>query len=619
MAILKIISEKGVGETFELTGAKISVGRDAGNEIAINDASVSRYHCTLERRGEDYFITDLGSLNGTSVNGREANETQLANGDKIIIGYLTFRFFTHEASEETSGVYLDKTEFLLPKNSVQLRIEEVFGAMARDLTAILRIITKAGAIRDVETLQNELLRQIFEVVPADEGAILLVDDAKEFAEIVGHSRADETPNVSVSQTIVTQVLENKQVILVTDFASEESLQNAESLFLRKISSVLCVPVVLFEKTLGVIYLSSAGEKFDESHLRFLTAVAGIAAVSIENARNFAFLESENARLRGESLHGNLLGESAAMARVFEIIQKVAPTDSTVLINGESGTGKELAAQAVHLNSRRRDAPFVAINCAALTETLLESELFGHEKGAFTGATAQKKGRIESAQGGTLFLDEIGEMALNLQAKLLRVLQEREFERVGGTRPIKADIRLIAATNRDLQAEVKAGNFRQDLFYRLNVVRLTMPALRERKEDILLLAENFAEKFSRAMNRKIRGLSANAKRILLKYDFPGNVRELENAIERAAVLGSTEWILPEDLPEDFLDLQPDARIAAGAETYHEALREKKKELILKAFREARGNYVETAKLLDVHPNYLHRLIRNLEIKDELEKF
>ena len=616
-AKLKIISEKGKGEVYELNSGKISIGRDHKNEIILNDASVSRRHCEIEKRGEKYYINDSGSLNGTTVNGREAENTEITYGDKLGVGDFTFLFLAEDAAENTSGVFLDKTEFRLPENSVRLRIEEVFGAMARDLTAILQIITKVSTIRDVETLQNELLDQIFGVVPADEGAILLVDDAKEFAEAVGLNRAGESESVNVSQTIVRQVLQTEQVILVTDFAAEESLQNAESLFLRKIASLLAVPVVLFEKTLGVIYLASSRNNFDESHLRFLTAVAGIAAVSIENARNIAFLESENERLRGETLNRNMLGDSAAMQKIFEVIRKVAPTDSTVLINGESGTGKELAAQAIHLNSRRADKPFVAINCAALTETLLESELFGHEKGAFTGATAQKKGKIESAQGGTLFLDEIGEMALNLQAKLLRVLQEREFERVGGTRPVKADIRLVAATNRDLQEAVKTGNFRQDLFYRLNVVRFTMPALRERKDDIILLAENFAQKFSRAMNRKIRGISASAKKILLKYDYPGNVRELENAVERAAVLGSTEWILPEDLPEDFLDIRLDTEISSVAETYHDAIREKKKELILNAFREAKGNYVETAKILDVHPNYLHRLIRNLEIKEVLE--
>jgi transcriptional regulator with GAF, ATPase, and Fis domain len=619
-AKLKIISEKGKGEIFELTQPEISIGRDKANEIVLNDASVSRRHCRVFRRDEKYFVSDSGSLNGTTVNGREAaTETEIFGQDKIGVGDFTLCFLTGDSPEDSSGVFLDKTEVRLPKNSVRLRLEEVFGAMARDLTAILRIIAKINTIRDVEALQTELLRQIMEVVPADEGAILLVDDEQELAEIVGLNLADEAAPVTVSQTVVNQVLETKQVVLVADFAAaaQENLQNAESLFLRRVSTLLCAPVALFDKTLGAIYLTGSRANFDESHLRFLTAVAGIAAVALENARFYAFLENENARLRGETLNRNILGESAAMQKVFEIIGKVAPTDSTVLINGESGTGKELAAQAIHLNSRRAEKPFVAINCAALTETLLESELFGHEKGAFTGAVEAKKGKIEMAQSGTLFLDEIGEMALNLQAKILRVLQEREFERVGGTRAIKADIRLIAATNRDLQAEVKAGAFRQDLFYRLNVVRFAMPALRERREDILLLAENFAEKFSRAMNRRIRGISGAAKKLLLKYDFPGNVRELENAIERAAVLGSTDWILPEDLPEDFLDIKVEAESSA-AETYHEAIREKKKELIINAFRDARGNYVETAKLLDVHPNYLHRLIRNLEIKDELEK-
>jgi Nif-specific regulatory protein len=315
----------------------------------------------------------------------------------------------------------------------------------------------------------------------------------------------------------------------------------------------------------------------------------------------------------------MLGESAAMQKVFRLIAKAAPTDANVLITGESGTGKELAARSIHLNSKRKAAPFVAINCAALTESLLESELFGHEKGAFTGAVGQKKGKIEIAESGTLFLDEIGEMALALQAKILRVLQEREFERVGGTRTLKADVRLIAATNRDLEAEIRAGAFRQDLFYRLNVVQFEMPALRERRDDVLILAEAFLGKFSRKMNRRIRGVSAQAKKLLLAYDYPGNVRELENAIERAVVLGSSEWIAPEDLPDNFLEIETeknDGEIGKNT-NYHDAIRETKKDLIRKAFAEARGNYTEAAKVLDVHPNYLHRLIRNLDIKSELE--
>src|SRR5262249_22297046 len=232
---------------------------------------------------------------------------------------------------------------------------------------------------------------------------------------------------------------------------------------------------------------------------------------------------------------DMVGASAGMREVYKFIAKAAPTNSTVLIRGESGTGKELAARAIHLNSPRAKHPFVAINCAALTETLLESELFGHEKGAFTGAVTTKKGKIELAQNGSVFLDEIGEMALPLQAKLLRVLQQHEFERVGGTRTIKADIRLIAATNRNLEQAIKDGDFREDLYYRLNVIRLNMPPLRERREDITPLAIYFAEKYSRQCNRPIKGISPQAQACLFNYDWPGNVREFENAIERAIVL------------------------------------------------------------------------------------
>jgi transcriptional regulator with GAF, ATPase, and Fis domain len=393
-----------------------------------------------------------------------------------------------------------------------LPIEEVFGAMARDLTAILKISTKLNSIRNNEELQSELLQQIFEVIPAEIGAILLVDDELGFVETVSLNRQRSSETVRVSQTIINQVIREKKVILIKDSSSDKNLNNTKSLVLSEISTLVCVPITLFEKPIGVIYLSSSTSNFDESNLKFLTAIAGITAVAIENARNFAWLESENSRLRDQQFERNMIGESPAMLKVFEIIEKVSSTNSSVLINGESGTGKELAAHAIHLNSPRKEKSFVAINCAALTETLLESELFGHEKGSFTGASAQKKGKIEIAHSGTLFLDEIGEMPIKLQAKLLRVLQEREFERVGGNRPIKVDIRLIAATNRDLQTEVKGGNFRQDLFYRLNVVQFSMPALRERKEDILLIAESFIEKFNRRYysNMILKETSANLK-------------------------------------------------------------------------------------------------------------
>jgi Nif-specific regulatory protein len=309
-----------------------------------------------------------------------------------------------------------------------------------------------------------------------------------------------------------------------------------------------------------------------------------------------------------------------MREVYQFISKVAPTDSTVLVYGESGTGKELAARAIHKNSLRAKSHFVKIDCTTLTENLLESELFGHEKGAFTGAIGQKKGKLELADGGTVFLDELGELPISLQSKLLRVLQDREFDRVGGVRPIPVDIRLIAATNKNLAEEMKKGSFREDLYYRLNVISVTLPPLRERREDIPLLANYFVAKYSKRVKRRVRGISSKATAYLKNYDWPGNVRELENTIERGIVLGSTDTILPEDLAEDVLEAKPSA--APTSETpadvsYHDTLAETKRRLILDAVKNAGGNYTQAAKQLGLHPNYLHRLIRNLDIKENLK--
>ncbi len=305
-----------------------------------------------------------------------------------------------------------------------------------------------------------------------------------------------------------------------------------------------------------------------------------------------------------------------MREVYQFIERVAPSESTVLIYGESGTGKELAARAIHNNSLRKDCLFLALNCAALTETILESELFGHEKGAFTSAINQKKGLLEVAEGGSIFLDEVGELPLTLQAKLLRVLQEREFVRVGGTRSIKLNVRFVAATNKDLQMAVREGKFRGDLYHRLNVISLTMPALREHPEDIPLLAKLFALRNAKKCNRERKEISAEAHACLMQYDWPGNVRELENAMERAVVIGSSDFILPEDLPEAVLETAPSS--ASGPANYHSAVRNLKKQLILSAWDQSGSSFTEAAKILGVHANYLHRLIRNLDLRVALKK-
>jgi Nif-specific regulatory protein len=367
---------------------------------------------------------------------------------------------------------------------------------------------------------------------------------------------------------------------------------------------------------GVLYLdtSDTSARFHEEDLQLLTAIAGIAAMAFANARQVASLENENERLRNEiNITHQLVGQSQPLNAVLQFIAKVAPADSTVLIHGESGTGKELAARAIHINSRRATKPFVAINCATLTETLIESELFGHEKGAFTGAIAQKRGKLEVADGGTLFLDEVAELRPLMQAKLLRVLQEREFERVGGTRPIKIDVRIIAATNQDLRAALKSERFREDLYYRLNVVSIVMPALRDRREDISLLANYFVSVYSKKCKRKVRGISEDARHALQEHDWPGNVRELENAIERAVVLGVSDLIVVDDLPER---LAESAAPISAAKQYHQGVAEAKKLLIVNALREAKGNYTEAAKSLGIHPNNLHRLIKSLNLKSEI---
>jgi len=367
------------------------------------------------------------------------------------------------------------------------------------------------------------------------------------------------------------------------------------------------------EALGAIYLETGvpEDLFDEAHLQVMTAVGSIAALALENLRHWERLKEENQALRAEvNLEYNMVGVSARMKEVFEFVRRVAATVATVLVEGESGTGKELVARAIHRNSKRAENPFVAINCAAIAENLLESELFGHEKGAFTGAAAQKKGRIEMAEGGTLFLDEVSELAPELQAKLLRVLQEREFERVGGTRAIPLDTRLIAATNKKLSEAIESGEFRKDLYYRLNVVTLTMPALRDRTEDIPQLAEHFLSKASRKCKTRMKSLSEEAKACLSKYDWPGNVRELENAIERAVVLGSGNVVLPEDLPETILEA---GVLSGGSAKYHRSMKETKRQMIAQALQHAHGSYLDAAKSLGIHPNSLLRLMRNLNVK------
>ena len=618
------------GQTIPLTENEVIVGRESSAGLCLADLSVSRYHCRIRSENGQLQIVDLESLNGTFVNGLPVSERSLSHGDQIRIGDSCFSLVLHDEPLQPAMTSISWDEAAgVTGETVELRREDAIflqpGAkkenprLAGSLNVLLRISSAIHSVQDAVKLARRLLELVFEVIPAEHGVVLLLQRDGDFSMIARHGVPGNASTEMVSKTVVQRVTEGKVAVLSNEIRERPDLMQAQSLASAQVRSLLAVPLQVYDRVTGVIYLatSSAAARFDGDHLQLLTAIAAMAAVAMENARHVELLNEENRRLQGEiNLRHCMVGDSPKMREVLQFTAKAAPTEATVLLRGESGTGKELVARAIHHNSPRHDKPFVAINCAALTESLLESELFGYEKGAFTNALSQRKGKLETADGGTIFLDEVGELALTLQAKLLRVLQEREFDRVGGTRPVQVNVRVLAATNRNLEDAIKAGLFRQDLFFRLNVVSFTLPPLRERRQDIPLLASYFIDKHSRQARRRVSGLSPQARAVLIGHEWPGNIRELENAIERAVVLGSSEMLLAEDLPEGLLE----RNLPEGDKPtlFHDAVNQTKREVILKAFEGAAGNYTETARLLGLHPNYLHRLIRNLDLKPALKK-
>jgi Nif-specific regulatory protein len=367
-------------------------------------------------------------------------------------------------------------------------------------------------------------------------------------------------------------------------------------------SFICVPIKINHQTIGALSVDRLHRDLNlDRDMRLLTIIASIIAQAVNNLllidREKDRLRDENLKLKGELQEryqvDNIIGTSGRMRQVFEMIGRVAKSNATILIRGESGTGKELVASAIHYNSQRADKPFIKVNLAALPETLVESELFGHERGAFTGALQRKQGRFEMAQGGTIFLDEIGDLSPNVQLKLLRVIQEREFMRLGGNTTIKADVRLITATHRDLEEAVSRGTFREDLYYRLNVFPLYLPPLRERRADIPLLAEHFLAKYAAEHQKPPTRVSAPALDLLMQYPWPGNVRELENIMERAVLVCDEDTILSVHLPPSLQRQEPGAT-HRGLSAQIENL---ERELITEALRQTRGNQSQSAKLLD----------------------
>ncbi len=485
----------------------------------------------------------------------------------------------------------------------------------RYLQALAEISQEINSIQELERLLERILEIALQQLQAERGFILLQEQKGQMpvAKASRNIDPDKLNSISgISSTAVQKVLSTQKPILTFDALGGEGEDVSESVILHQIRSIACTPLLLKGELLGVIYIDSQEQtaKFDQQSLDFLSAFANQAAVAIENARLLAALRSENELLKGE-FHRiysfkEIVARSKAMEAVLRLMGKVLTNNSTVIITGETGVGKELVARAIHYNGHRKENPFVAVNCAAIPENLLESELFGYRKGAFTGANTDKKGMIELANTGTLFLDEIGDVPLNLQVKLLRFLQEREIQRLGDSRPYPVDVRIIAATNRNLAEEVKAGRFREDLYYRLNVIEIHIPPLRERLKDIPLLAHYFLKKYARSMEKSITGFQPGALEKLMSYHWPGNVRELENTIERAVVMANSALISEEDILINTLS-QPGS-IEAGM-----TLEEISRILLEKTLRAYDGNKTKVAEAMGVSLRWVHYKMKEWQIK------
>jgi len=572
-AELLVVNGPRLSERFALGTGEVRIGRAPTATIRLEEPGVAWEHCTVTFSGGRYRVADRRSGTGTYVNGMRAAEHWLEPGDQVVVG-------------ETVFVYREDAGVAAPSSPPQVLLR------ACSLLFLFRALASAESDSLRAVLETQLLQLIADLVPMSKGRLLLGADPAELHAVAA------TPEL---QAIAGRVCRDGSVV-----AAE--------------TGDVAVPLYVRGEMAGIVAAQFPPEEAVHlpEHCDTLAAIATLGAVALEAVREVRTLNAEKAllqeRLDAAADHG-MVGESAAIRKLMQMVARVAVTDTSVLILGESGTGKEMVANALHRQSQRAARPFVAINCAAITETLLESELFGHEKGAFTGAVAQKQGKLELAEGGTVFLDEIGELAAPLQAKLLRVLQQREFERVGGTRTHKLNVRIIAATNRDLLAEVRRGAFREDLYHRLNVVALHVPALRDRREDIPALARHFLERAAIRCRRRLQGIAPEALAQMAAYPWPGNVRELENAIERAVVLGDSETLLLEDLPETVLDASASAAQPPGA--LLGSVTDTKRQLIIRAWEDCGGDYKLAAAKLAIHPNSLLRLVRTLGLREILK--
>jgi transcriptional regulator with GAF, ATPase, and Fis domain len=568
-----------------------TIGAAAGNDVVLADPGVAPSHATLLRQGGTWTVAAVDRQGRLLVDGVSTRRAPLADGGVVTLGL-------HEIVLHDGDPQLEPADDDAPLGMLE-RLVALSADMMRDTSP--------------ERLFATLLESVVSLTGAERGFVVLLRDGARHVAAAHNVRAEQIHLSRVSDSIVDRVIDTQEPVIVSDALHDSRFDRAQSVVDLRLSSVMCVPLLWQEDLLGVLYLGNDAVQglFTDRDLAVLRVFATHASMVAWNALLLNRLRLDNDTLRREldrAEHGEIVGSSPPMREVYRIVGRIAPTDLSVLVLGETGTGKELVARAIHAGSPRAKGPFVAINCGAIHEGLLESELFGHRKGAFTGADADKVGKIEAASGGTLFLDEIGEMPTALQVKLLRVLQERTIERVGEVQPRPVDLRVVAATHRDPEQMIRLGTFREDLYYRLNEVTLRMPALRERGEDIVLLARFFLDKYRARYEGRARGFTHQALVGLKASPWPGNVRQLENAVKKAVILADRPLVGAADLG---LAEEPRAPVVPLAEA-REAFTH---DYVRRALDRNHGNKAQTARELGVDVRTVFRVLERADADGE----
>ncbi|MGD9723420.1 MAG: sigma 54-interacting transcriptional regulator [Pirellulales bacterium] len=649
-----------------LPGQSVTIGRAPTNQIVVKDERCSRCHAEIFFSENEWVLRDLDSRNGTAVaNTRIRGDYILRAGDVIRIGQSQLRFvhdltkaFTESqvlpvpelaadlpevdpslATDDSSVLSLHEpatithrrgqTRFLEPHEPDDTALPKVGRAAA----SLCRLAFELAQAPDIITLVDLALGGLFQATQVDAGALFILprnfegEPHAHELEMIAARTDSSLPYHRVSNVLAATVLREGEAVLARNVMGDSALGGRDSRGVVDATSVICAPIRRGQRVMGLLHLYSTRDDRvpDPDDLEYTLAVADTVAVALDNlgrheelAENLSQIRDENLQLRERlGVQSEIVGSSVAMNSVAQEINRAAPSRATVLIRGESGVGKELVARAVHYSSPRRKGPFVCLNCAALSRSLLASELFGHEQGAFTGATQRKIGKFEAAHSGTLMLDEIGEMSPAIQAKFLRVLEGHPFERVGGTETVKVDVRVIAATNRDLERDVSEGRFRRDLYFRLRVLEILVPPLRKRLDDIPELSHYFLQRFNAETGRKLRGFTGPAMELMRKYRWPGNVRELKNVVERAVVLARGEFIEPDELTLSQISTAGDTgEHPLPHEPFRPAsLSDIERQHILATLLATNWNKSQTAALLGIERSTLDRKIRRYELAEE----